>query len=141
MRKTAILAIVCLFVHFASKAQCNKKIKWSSSKSEFIDTATGNIQRTNNEIVEMTAGPKTVVLVLKGDHSDTMNGDVKDYSCNWQDKQNGKLSFKSVLTDIEGRTRHASITIEAVNGTITALLKAEEEPTTIRLTIDSFNEN
>lgn len=140
MRKTIVFFAACFAMSFTSKAQCDKNIKWNASKSEFIDTASGSIERTNNETVELTASSKTVSIVLKGTHAESMHGDVQDYVCQWQDKQNGKLSFRSALLDSQGKTRHAVITIESIDGKITALLKAEEEPTIIKLTIDSFDE-
>ena len=140
MKKTIFLAAACFALSFTVKAQCDKNIKWISSKSEFIDTASGNVDRSKDESVELTASSKKVSIILKGEHSDSMTGDVTDYSCNWQDQQNGKIVFKSMLTDKEGEVRHATITIEKAADKITALLKAEEEPTLIRLTIDSFEE-
>jgi hypothetical protein len=139
MKKTIFLATVCFALSFASKAQCDKNIKWISSKSEFIDTANGNVDKSKDESVELTASPKKVFISIKGDHPDSMTGDVTDYSCDWKE-QNGKIVFKSILTDKEGEVRHATITIEKIDGKMTASLKAEEESTEIRLTIDSFEE-
>jgi hypothetical protein len=45
-----------------------------------------------------------------------------------------------LLDNKEGKTRHATITIEAVNGKTTILLRAEEEETVIKLNIDTFEE-
>ncbi len=140
MKKTIFLATVCFAFSFVTKAQCDKNIKWISSKSEFIDTANGNVDKSKDESVELTSSSKKVSIIIKGDHSDFMTGDVTDYSCDWNDQQNGKIVFKSALTDKEGAVRHATITIEKAAGKITAHLKAEEEPTEIRLTIDSFEE-
>jgi len=140
MKKTIFLAAICFAVNFTSKAQCDKSVKWISSKSEFIDTANGNVDQSKDETAELTASPKKVSIILKGEHSDSMTGDVSDYICNWKDKQNGNLSFKTTLTDASGDIRHATITIEEKDGKITALLKADEERTEIRLTIDSFEE-
>ncbi len=67
-----------------------------------------------------------------------MKGDITNYSCKWKDKQNGKTTFKTVLLDKQGNTRHATITIEAVNGKTTILLEAEEENTKIKLNVDAF---
>ena len=128
MKKTIFLATVCFAFSFISKAQCDKNIKWISSKSEFIDTANGNLDKSKNESVELTASPKKVSIILKGEHSDSMTGDVTDYSCDWKDQQNGKIVFKSTLTDMEGEIRHATITIEKTAGKITAHLKAAESP-------------
>jgi len=137
--KTAIFAVVCLALSITLKAQCNKNIKWTSSKSEFIDTA-GNIQQSKDETVELTTGSKKISIVLKGEHAASMTGDVSDYNCNWIDAQNGKAVIKSTLVDTDGKTRHATITIEEVSGKTNILLIAEEEPTKIRLSIDSFEE-
>jgi hypothetical protein len=137
--KTAIFAVVCLALTMTLKAQCNKDIKWTSSKSEFIDTA-GNIEQTRDETVELTTGSKKISLILTGEHAASMTGDVSAYSCNWTDKQNGKAVIKSTLVDNEGKTRHATITIEEVSGKTNILLAAEEEPTKIRLSVASFEE-
>jgi hypothetical protein len=140
MKKTIFLATVCFALGIVCKAQCDKNIKWISSKSEFIDTANGNVDKSKNESVELISSPKKVSILVKGEHPDSMTGDVTNYSCDWNDQQNGKIVFKSTLTDNEGEIRHATITIEKTAGKIIAHLKAEEEPTEIRLTIDSFEE-
>jgi hypothetical protein len=137
--KTAIFAVICVALSIALKAQCNKNIKWTSSKSEFIDTA-GNVQQSRDETVELTTGSKKISIVLTGEHADSMTGDVSDYTCNWKDSQNGKAVIKSTLVDAEGKTRHATITIEEVSGKTNILLVAEEEPTKIRLSVASFEE-
>jgi hypothetical protein len=70
-----------------------------------------------------------------------MEGNVSNYSCNWKNKQNGKMTFNSLLVDTdENKTRHASFTIEALNGKTTLILRAQEEATVIRLNIDSSEE-
>ena len=130
---------MCIALSFVSKAQCDKTIKWKSSKTEFIDAA-GNVKRTNDETVEVTTTKTRVTIVVHGPVEETMSGDITDYSCNWTNKQNGKTSFKAIVVDHSGDRRHATITFEAINGKTTMLLHAEEEPDDIRLTVDSFEE-
>ncbi|MEP7317339.1 MAG: hypothetical protein ABI921_01315 [Panacibacter sp.] len=137
--KTTVLAALCFMLSFAVKAQCDKNIKWVSAKSEFID-ASGNVQQSRDETTALTVSSKKVTVILSGEHSGSMNGEVTDYSCKWKDKQNGKTVFKSTLTDSENKVRHATITIEAVNGKTTVLLEAEEEDSKIRLNIVSSEE-
>lgn len=139
MKKITILVAAFIALSFISKAQCDQNIKWTSSKSEFLDTS-GNFQHANDEAVEVTTSPTKISIVRHGAQEDTMKGNITNYSCKWKDKQNGKTTFKSVLLDTQGTTRHATITIEAVNGKTTILLQAEEEPTIIRLNINSFEE-
>ena len=97
-------------------------------------------QNSQNETVEVITTP-TRITIVRSAGEQTMQGDITNYSCQWKDKQNGKSIFNCVLLDSkEGRTRHATITIEAVNGKTTILLRAKEEETVIKLNIDSFEE-
>ncbi len=137
MKKITVLVAACIVFGFASKAQCDQTIKWTSSKSEFLDTS-GNLQHANDEAVEVTTSPTKISILRHGTQEDEMKGDITNYSCKWKDKQNGKTTFKSVLLDKQGKTRHATITIEAVNGKTTIWLEAEEENTKIKLNIDAF---
>jgi len=139
MKKITVLVSVLMAIALSTKAQCDKTIKWTSTKADFLDTA-GNLQNTQSEPVEVTTTPTKVSIVRSGAQQ-TMQGNITDYSCKWKDKQNGKTTFKSVLLDDkENKTRHATITIEAVNGKTTISLRAEEEPTVIKLNVDSFEE-
>jgi ribosome biogenesis protein Tsr3 len=138
MKKITVL-VAFLSIAFLSQAQCDKTIKWTCSKQDFFDTA-GNFRNIQNETVEVITTPAKI-SITRNDGEQTMEGDVTDLTCNWKDKQNGKTVFKSVLLDSkENKTRHATITIEAVNGKTTILLRAEEEETMIKLDIDSFEE-
>ena len=139
MKKITVMAVACIFLGLVSKAQCDQNIKWISSKSEFIDTS-GKLEHADDETVEVTTSATKVSIVPHGSAEETLNGDITDYSCNWQDKQNGKTSFKAALVDARGDTLHATITIEAVNDKTTILLEAEEMPSKIRLNIASFEE-
>lgn len=139
MKKFTVLMAVCVAFVFTAKAQCDKTIKWTSTKADFLDTA-GNFVNTRNETVVVTTTAKNISIVRNAGEQ-SMEGDITDYACKWKDKQNGKSSFKAVLTDSkENKTRHATITIEAVNGNTVILLRAEEEATIIKLNIDAFEE-
>src|SRR5690242_5268437 len=130
MKKIALLVSVLMATAFIAKAQCDNTIKWTCSKQEFLDTA-GNFLKEQGEAVEVTTTPKKISVLRHGsDEDQTLEGDITDYSCSWKDKQNGKTVFKSLLVDSkENKERHATITIEAVNGKTTILLRAEEEST------------
>lgn len=140
MKKIIVLASVIMAAAFTATAQCDKTIKWKSSKSEFLDTA-GNVLNERDEAVEVTTTPAKISVMRNGSESQTLEGDITGYSCKWKDMQNGKTTCKSLLLDPnENKTRHATITIEAVNGKTTILLHAEEENTIIKLNVDSFEE-
>ena len=141
MKKVLTVAAACFVLSMAAKAQqCEKTIKWTTTKSEFIDTS-GNVQRSKDEVVTVTVNSKTVAITMHGPEGEEgMKGDVSDYACNWKDDKNGKTVFKSIVTDTQGTERHATVTIESVNGQATILLRAEEEPQSIKLTVASVEE-
>ena len=131
--------IVLAATALTASAQCDKTIKWTATKEDFLDTA-GNFLNSQNEKVEITTTSKKISIIRSAGEQ-TMEGDITEYLCKWKDKQNGKTTFKSLLSDNkENKTRHATITIEAVNGKTTVLLRADEEETVIKLNIDSFEE-
>lgn len=140
MKKVLTVAAACFVLGMAAKAQqCNKTIKWTTGKSEFID-GSGNVQRSKDEAVEVVVNSKKIDITMQGPQGgEGMKGDVSDYACNWNDDKNGKTVFKSTLTDTQGTVRHATVTIESVNGLATILLAAEEEPQSIKLTV-AFSE-
>ena len=141
MKKVLTVAAACFVLSMAAKAQqCNKTIKWTTTKSEFIDTS-GNVQRSKDEVVAVTVNSKTIAIIMHGPEGEEgMKGDVTDYVCNWKDDKNGKTVFKSIVTDTQGTVRHATVTIESINGEANILLAAEEEPQSIKLTVASFEE-
>lgn len=140
MKKITLLVSVIMATTFTAKAQCDKTIKWTCSKQEFLDTL-GNFRNERDEAVEVITTPKKISVMRHESEDQTLEGDITDYSCNWKDKQNGKITFKSLLVDSkENKTRHATITIEAVNGKTSILLRAEEEETVIKLDVDSYEE-
>ena len=135
MKKVTTLAIIFLLAGLAGKAQCDKKTKWTASKMEMVDTA-GNVQSREGAITVITGDGKIVVTAP----DEELTGSITDYACNWADKNNGKMSFKSELTDKQGTLRHATVTIEAKDGSTTIVLEAKEELTKIRLPINDHQE-
>lgn len=141
MKKVLAVAAACFVLSMAAKAQqCDKTMKWTTEKSEFID-GSGNVQRSRDEAVEVVVNSKKIDITMQGPQGEeSMKGDVSDYTCTWKDNKNGKTVFKSTLTDTQGTVRHATVTIESMNGQATILLTAEEEPQSIKLTVASSEE-
>ena len=139
MKKILVLTIALMATCLIGKAQCNGTTKWTSVKSKFIDSS-GNVVNEREEAVTVQANNKTITVVASKDE-DRMDGDVSDYVCNWKEPgKNGKTIIKSVLTEKNGKQRHATITIEGIDGKISILLQAEEEANKILLDISSYEE-
>lgn len=135
MRKILILAAILLSVAFVTNAQCDTKTTWMASKTEFIRDS-NNVQSKPGNVTIITS--KDSIYVITEDGEEKLEGTVMDYVCNWKDSTNGKINFKSELTDKQGKLRHATVTIESNDGKTTVLLEATEEQTKIRLPIDSY---
>jgi len=97
MKKITVLVSVFMLIALFTKAQCDKTIKWTATKEDFLDSA-GNFKNSQNETVEVTTTPKKVSIIRSAGEQ-TMQGDITNYSCKWKDKQNGKTTFNSVLLD------------------------------------------
>ena len=138
--KHLIVVILLLFYSAISFAQCDKKIKLSSSKTEFIDTS-GNVQdsKDENTIIEIS---KTSLTITPGEEDHTMTGTIKSSTCNWKIPfKEGKMIIKAVLDDEHGETKNLTITIEGKDGKLTFLGEIEEMPDRkVRLMIDKFEE-
>lgn len=133
-------ALACVIISAAVKAQCEKTMKWTASKTQFMDSA-NNIVHEDDEAVEVQTSKTQVTIKPNGSDDDALHGDVTDYVCNWTNNNNGKITFKSVVTDPHGDVKHASFTIEEKDGKVTMLVEAEELPNNrIFLNIDSFQE-
>ncbi len=137
MKKIAAFTMLFLAIGIVSMAQCNKKMRWSSSKTEFL-TSSGTVE-SRDEPVTVTTGTDSI-SVLGSNGRRSLNGKITDYTCTWQDKTNGRISFKSEVVDEEGKLRHATVTIESKDSKVTILLQATEEETIIRLPVDTYEE-
>jgi hypothetical protein len=142
MKKIAII-LALLFAGMAvSYAQCGKKFKITTSKTEHLD-ASGNLTRTDDE--------KAVVVISKTDLSITvtnandqhaMTGVIKSDTCNWPVAyKEGKTVLKAVITNENGEDRNVTITIIGKDGKVTLLFEmVGEEDDRIRVTADKFEE-
>ena len=135
MRQISVLAAGFLLVCFAATAQCDTKTKWTASTTEFLKSS-GDVQSKPGTVTVITGKENFLLSTANGEEE--MKGSVTDYTCNWKDSLNGSISFKSDLTDKQGKVRHATISIESKDGKSTILLAAAEEETKIRLPVDSY---
>jgi hypothetical protein len=56
------LAGAFMVIILFTKAQCDKTIKWTATKEDFLDSA-GNFQNSQNETVEVTTTPAKISIV------------------------------------------------------------------------------
>ena len=136
--------LVCLFTLIGSCvsvfAQCDQKVVWTAPKAEFADS-TGNVMETKDVKVVIWTNRKEVKITHSDDETDTLQGLIKEFSCNWQQAfKNGKTVMKLDLTDRNSQMANSIITIEAKESKISVTILAEtpDGKKMIKIPVDSY---
>jgi len=135
-----LLFVVCIFSK-SGNAQCNKRILWTATKEEFLDS---NLQvtHTDQDSVTIEVSDSSIIINHNNNPNDQLNGTVKDISCNWSEPfKNGKSSFKSDLTEVSGDEHNGNFTIEGKDGQISIMIELTDKGgMRIRLYISKYEE-
>jgi len=140
--KTLLLSLVAVIATVSvCKAQCDKSITWTSSKTEFLDSS-GNVTGSKDETASIKTVNKAITVTPPGAADNIMNGTIGQYSCNYTaDGKNGKMVIGTELTNGHGEVVHATITVTTVEGKTTILIVAKEKPDKlIKLYISNYEE-
>ena len=126
--------------HFNAIAQCDKKVKLTSSATEYLDK-NNTVQRSEEEKSTIMID-KSTITITPGNSGHDMKGTITFDSCVWSiPYKKGKTIIKTKLTDESGDTKNATITIEGKEGKLNLVMEAEEMPDKkIRVPIDIFQE-
>jgi hypothetical protein len=138
--KTIILILALLVAGSAiSSAQCGKKVKLTTSKTDHLD-ASGAVTRTDDEKAVVEISKSDLVITVNDEHK--MTGTIKSDSCNWSVPfKNGKTIIKAILSNDQGEDKNVTLTIEGKEGKVTLLFEIEGMPDDrIRVAIDTFQE-
>jgi len=141
MKTLFLTAIGIIATVTVCKAQCDKNITWTSSKTEFLDSS-GNVTKSKDETASIKTVDKAITVTPPGSADNVMNGTIEQYACNYTaDGKNGKIVIGSQLTSGNGEVVHATITVTTVDGKTTILLVAKEKPDRrIKLYISNYEE-
>ncbi|HET9824545.1 MAG TPA: hypothetical protein VFP87_04390 [Chitinophagaceae bacterium] len=138
MKKSLVFALILATSAIAANGQCQKKVTWTSEKTEFLD-ASGKVEDVKSlpTKIETTPGHITVTM-----NDDVIEGDIKEVTCAWKEAyKNGATSFKSLMAKSNGETRNATVTIEGKDGKIDILVEVENaEGKKMRLLVDNYKE-
>jgi len=143
MKKIAFILVLLLAGTAVSHAQCGKKFKITTSKTEHLD-ASGNLTRTDDEkAVVVISKTEVNITVTEANDQHAMTGVIKSDTCNWPVAyKEGKTVLKVVISGDNGQDRDVTITIIGKDGKVTLLFESEgEENDRIRVTADKFEES
>ena len=135
----ALLVLVCCTaLNTITKAQCDKNLVLTSSKTEFLDSA-GVIKNVVDEKTIIEIAKASITISPASDH--TMIGKILSGKCEWKTAfQEGKSEFKTIFED-QGEPKKITITLEGKNGKVSFLVVFDDTPDKrIRVWTDSFEE-
>jgi hypothetical protein len=136
--KKILLAAALTTTGLITYAQCEKKVVLTSSKTEHL-RADSTIERSEDEHTVIEFDKSTISITPGENH---MTGTIKSYTCDWTTPYKvGKTRLKVTLTNNEGESKGATLTIEGKDGRIVLLAELDDMPDRkIRLVADKFEE-
>ena len=140
MSKIIIALAVILLTGLQGISQCDKKMKWNSSKAEMYDT-NGTLldTKTGNIIVE--TDQQKISVEFKESTEAGLEGTIKEKTCDWKEAyKNGKTIYHTTV-NIDGKTSDATFTVEAKDSkTIITLAIEIMQGRKFLLYIDTYEE-
>jgi|SRR5579872_5666442 len=129
MRSILIAVFLLAAGSTACLAQCEKKVSFSSSKTQHLDES-GTLKGADDETTVVEFNKTDITVSINHDGQDQkMTGTVKSYACDWNVPfKTGKTTMMVSLKNDEGEARDFSVTIEGKDGVITLLAENKEHP-------------
>lgn len=139
--KNYLITAIALSISAAAMAQCEKPVTFTSSGFNVVDSL-GNVQRTKTGYVSVECSKTHIKMIFNGDANSLMTGEIKDMVCNWKEPfKSGKTTFTTDLLNPEGETKHASFTIEGVEGRIVITGRADYKPNELlQINVEKYEE-
>src|SRR5690349_7058943 len=114
MKKIICACCMLLAGSMAANAQCDKTVKLTSSKTEYLDSAM-NLQRSEDEktVIELTGKE---IMIAPGNANHIINGAVQSTICNWTVPfKEEKWAIKAKM-NAGNEEKDATITIQGKGG-------------------------
>ena len=124
MSKILVVLAMMLLTGLHAISQCDKKIKWNSSKAEMYDT-NGALLDTKTGIITVETDQQKISLSFKESSERGLEGTIKEKTCDWKEAfSNGKTIYHTTV-NVDGKTSDAIFTVEAKDGKTTITLAIE----------------
>ena len=128
--KSILIAVFLLAAgSTACLAQCDKKVSFSSSKTQHLDES-GTLKQADDETTVVEFNKTDITVSINHDGQDQkMTGTVKSYVCDWNVPfKTGKTTMNVSLKNDDGEARDFTVTIEGKDGAITLLAENKDHP-------------
>lgn len=138
MKNLIIIVTLITMGATISFAQCDKNVKFTSSKTEHLDSG-GNLTRTEMEEVVVQISKTTVVVTVSGESRGAFT--IKSLTCDWKVPfKEGKMAIKGGMTTDQGDALTVSLTFEGKDGKVTGYFVAEGQDDVIKVVANKFEE-
>lgn len=129
MRSILIAVFLLAAGSTACLAQCDKKVSFTSSKTQHLDES-GTLKQENDEATVVEFNKTDITVSINHDGEDEkMTGTVKSYVCDWSVPfKTGKTTAIVSLKRDDGDARDFTLTIEGRDGKITLMAENKEHP-------------
>jgi hypothetical protein len=136
--KHLLLAVLFLTGGHFGFSQCGTKVMFTSSQTQHLGADT-SVQRTEDEHTAIEFDQSTITIWPGDNH---MTGKVDSTTCHWSAPYKvGKTRLRVTITNEQGETKKATITIEGRDGRIVLLATLDDMPDErIQLIADKFEE-
>ncbi len=129
MRSILIAVFLLAAGSTACLAQCEKKVSFSSSKTQHLDES-GTLKQENDETTVVEFNKIDITVTINHDGQDEkMIGTVKSYVCDWSvPYKTGKTTANVSLKRDDGDAMDFTVTVEGKDGKITLLAESKDHP-------------
>lgn len=136
MKKLTIALIAFCFTAVSASAQCEKSLRITSSKTEYLNEDTV-LHKTveENTIIEIT---KTTMTISPG--TKKMVATIVSETCSWKTPYVEGSTVYKVTFEEESKVKNATVVIEGKGGSLTMLVTPDGAEYMIRVPIDKFDE-
>jgi hypothetical protein len=137
MQNIILAFAIVLLTSVSTFAQCDKKVKWHTTKAEVLDES-GNVVDSKQGTISITTDTKNVTIEIVEDPGGKLEGTVSEHNCEWKEAfKNGKTSFKANLNNPNGETAVGTFTIEGKDGKLTITIQLDRmDGKTIRIAVE-----
>ncbi len=136
MKKMIFSLLLCSATGIASYAQCNGKVTFNASKTDYLD-AKGTVQQSKTENTLVNFDNQDVTILCNGEQ---ITGSVVTSSCDWKKKfVEGKTILKANINGKNGDSKNATLTMEGKDGIVSLLVEVDDMPSRkYLLPVDDF---
>ena len=138
MKKIILTLLLGSTIGIHSYAQCNQRVTFNASKTDYIDSK-GSVQQTKDEQTVVNYDNEDLSILNNGEQ---WTGTIVSSSCDWKKNYaEGKTVLRANVSAKQGDAHNAVVTVEGKDGNVSMVLEMDNMPLRkFQMTADAFRE-